>query len=137
MKSLFVDTNIIVDLIADRKPFSKYAIALFSSAESNKVKLFTSTHSIATCHYLLKKYVEEKKLRKLLHDLLDYISAIPIDETMLRRGLKSMHKDFEDGLQILAASSLAQMDAIVTRNKKDFKTSEMPVFSPDEALLIL
>ena len=56
MKRIFLDTNIIVDLIADRKPFSKYAIQLFQKAEQNEVELFTSSHSIATTHYLLKKY---------------------------------------------------------------------------------
>ena len=55
MKKIFVDTNIIVDLIADRKPFSKFAIDLFSKAENKKIRLFTSSHSIATTHYLLKK----------------------------------------------------------------------------------
>lgn len=55
MKKLFIDTNIIVDLIADRKPFSKYAIQLFQKAELKEIELFTSSHSIATTHYLLKK----------------------------------------------------------------------------------
>jgi predicted nucleic acid-binding protein len=57
MKKVFVDTNVLVDLIADRKPFSKFAIALFSKAESGNVSLYTSSHSIATTHYLLKKYL--------------------------------------------------------------------------------
>ena len=58
MKKIFVDTNIIVDLIAERKPFSKYAIEIFSKAEEKKIKLFTSSHSITTIHYLLKKYLD-------------------------------------------------------------------------------
>ena len=56
MKKAFLDTNIIVDLIADRKPFSKFSIEIFKKAEENKIKLFTSSHSIATTHYLLKKF---------------------------------------------------------------------------------
>ena len=57
MKKVFIDTNILVDLIADRIPFSKYAIEIFNNAERKKIKLFTSSHSIATTHYLLKKYL--------------------------------------------------------------------------------
>jgi predicted nucleic acid-binding protein len=57
MKRVFLDTNIIVDLIADRRPFSKYAIQIFQKAESKELELFTSSHSIATTHYLLKKYL--------------------------------------------------------------------------------
>jgi predicted nucleic acid-binding protein len=73
MKKLFLDTNIIVDLIADRKSFSKYAIQLFQKAELHELELFTSSHSIATTHYLLDKYLGEKELRDVLYNLLDYL----------------------------------------------------------------
>lgn len=131
MKKIFVDTNIIIDLIANREPFSKYAIALFSEAEKKKVKLFTSSHAIATTHYLLKKYVEEK-LRQLLLSLTDYLHIISIDAELIKKGLKSKHRDFEDALQILCAGSIPKMDCIVTRNTKDFKDSDIPVISPDQ-----
>ena len=135
MKRIFLDTNIIVDLIADRKPFSKYAIQLFQKAEQNEVELFTSSHSIATTHYLLKKYLGEKEWREVLFDLIDYFTVIAVDEAILKKGLRSNHRDFEDSIQILCASSIEKMDCIVTRNTKDFKTSEIPVFNPDEIIL--
>jgi predicted nucleic acid-binding protein len=134
MKRIFIDTNIIIDLLADRKPHSKFAVALFEQAESGKITLFTSSHSIATSYYLLKKVTEDKKLRQVLLDLLDYLKIIPIDEHILKRGLKSKHKDFEDGLQILSAVSVDNMDCIVTRNLKDFRESDIPVFSPDNVV---
>ena len=132
MKKIFVDTNIILDLIADRRPFSKFAIEIFSKAEDKKLKLYTSSHSIATTHYLLKKYIEEKKLRNVLYDLLDYIQVIPVDLDVIKKGLKSKHKDFEDAIQMLCSYSVEKMDCIVTRNIKDFRDCEIPVLSPDE-----
>ena len=132
MKKIFVDTNIIVDLIADRKPFSKFAIDLFSKAENKKIRLFTSSHSIATTHYLLKKYIEEKDLRNILYDLTDYITIIPIEGETIKKGLRSKHKDFEDALQIICANSIEKIDCIVTRNIKDFKECEITVLTPDE-----
>jgi predicted nucleic acid-binding protein len=135
LKNIFVDTNIIIDLIADREPFSKYAIALFSEAENKKVKLYTSSHAIATTHYLLKKYTEEKKLRQILLELSTYLQIIPIDADIIRKGLKSKHKDFEDALQILCAGSIQKMDCIVTRNIKDFKDADIPVISPEKLKL--
>jgi predicted nucleic acid-binding protein len=132
MKKIFVDTNIIIDLIADRKPFSKFAIEIFSKAENKKIKLFTSSHSIATTHYLLKKYIEEKELRDILYSLLEYVQLIPVDIDIIKKGLKSKHKDFEDAIQIISAYSIEKMDCIVTRNIKDFRGSEIPVLSPDE-----
>ncbi len=136
MKKLFLDTNIIVDLIADRKPFSKYAIQIFQKAELKEIELFTSSHSIATTHYLLKKYLAEKELRDVLYNLLDYITVVAVDVDILKKGLRSNHKDFEDSIQILCASSIEKIDCIVTRNTKDFKASEIPAFNPDEILSI-
>jgi predicted nucleic acid-binding protein len=129
---IFVDTNILVDLIADRKPFSKFAIQLFSKAEVGKLELYTSSHSIATTHYLLKKYVDEKELREVLFNLLEYLNIVAINLDILKKGLKSKHKDFEDAIQIISAYSIEKMDCIVTRNIKDFKNSEIPVYTPDE-----
>lgn len=134
MKKVFVDTNILVDLIADRRPFSKFAIQIFSKAEERRVKLYTSSHSIATTHYLLKKYIDEKELRNVLHSLLDYLNIVAIDLDVLKKGLKSKHKDFEDALQIISANSIEKLDCIVTRNTKDFKDSEIPVLNPDELI---
>ncbi len=135
MKKVFIDTNIIVDLIADRKPFSKYSIEIFKKAEEKKIKLFTSSHSIATTHYLLKKYLEEKILRDVLYNLLDYVTVIAVDTDVLKKGLRSKHKDFEDSIQILCASTIEKIDCIVTRNTKDFRESEILVLTPDELCL--
>lgn len=137
MKKIFIDTNIIIDLIADRRPFSKYAIALFKKAEEKKVHLYSSSHSIATTHYLLKKYMDEKALREVLYNLLDYLTVIAVDVAVLKKGLRSRHKDFEDAIQIICASSEDKIDMIVTRNTKDYKFSEIPVLTPDEAFLNL
>lgn len=132
MKKIFVDTNILVDLIADRKPFSKFAILIFSKAEEGKIKLYASSHSIATTHYLLKKYIDEKELRGVLHAIMDYLNIIAIDQDVLKKGLKSKHKDFEDALQIISAYSVDKLDCIVTRNIRDFRDAEIPVLTPEE-----
>jgi predicted nucleic acid-binding protein len=137
MKKVFLDTNIIVDLIADRKPFSKYAIEIFNKVEEKKIKIFTSSHSIATTHYLLKKYLDEKTLRDVLYDLLDYLTVIPVDVDILKKGLRSKHKDFEDAIQIFCASSVEKMGCIVTRNTKDFRDCEILVLTPDELCIRL
>lgn len=132
MRKVFLDTNIIVDLIADRRPFSKYAIEIFNNAEKKKIKIFASSHSIATTHYLLKKYLDEKALREVLYNLLDYLTVVPVDIDILKKGLRSKHKDFEDAIQILCASSIEKIDCIVTRNTKDFKDCEILILTPDE-----
>lgn len=137
MKRVFLDTNILVDLIADRKPFSKFAIQIFSMGEAGKIKLYTSSHSVATTYYLLSKYAEEITLRATLYELMEFLSIVPVSEVILKKGLKSRHKDFEDAIQIFCAGTIDRLDCIVTRNIKDFKGSEIPVMSPDEFCLNL
>ena len=83
---------------------------------------------------MLKKYTEEKIVRNILLSLLDFIAVIPIDGYIIKNGLSSTHKDFEDAIQILAASSVKQIDGIITRNIKDFKTSPIPVYLPDKLM---
>jgi predicted nucleic acid-binding protein len=132
MKKIFLDTNIIVDLLADRQPFSKYAIQIFQKAQAKEFELFTSSHSIETTHYLLKKYLEENVLRNVLYNLLNFITVIPVNSAIIKKGLRSNHKDFEDAIQMLCASEIENITCIVTRNTKDFKTSEIKALNPDE-----
>ena len=134
MKTVFVDTNILIDLLADRPPYSKFATELFDLAEKEKVKLYTSSYSYATTHYLLKKYLGETALREVLLSLLDFIELIPVDITIIKKSLLSKHKDFEDAIQIFAANTIANIDFIVTRNLKDFKDAGVVVLPPDELL---
>lgn len=129
---VFIDTNILIDLLGDRKPYSKFAIEIFKAAEQRKIALYATTNSLATTHYLLKKYIDEKKLRQILEGLLEYLHIVPVDEHVFRQGLKSRHKDFEDALQMIAASGIPGITCIVTRNLKDFIHSEVEVVSPDE-----
>ena len=134
MKHVFADTNILIDLLADRPPYSKFAIQLFAIAEKGNVKLYTSSHSYATTHYLLKKHMGEASLREVLMSLLDFIELIPIDLNIIRKSLLSKHKDFEDAIQIFAANTIEDLDFIVTRNLKDFKDAGVLVLPPDELL---
>jgi len=134
---VFLDTIVLVDLIADRKPFSLHAIEIFKKSEDVLIELYTSAHSIVTTHYILKKYLGEKELRDVLLNLLDFLNIVPVDIEMLQKGLRSEHKDFEDAVQVLCSASIKGMDFIVTRNSKDFRKSDIPVVSPDELSLRL
>jgi predicted nucleic acid-binding protein len=133
-KHIFLDTNILVDIVANRFPFSKNAISIFDYCQRHKVKMYSSSHSIAAMYYIGKKVVDEKELRSIIEDLLDTISIIAVTESILKKSLKSNHKDFEDAIQITSAQSINSMDCIITRDIKDFKFSEINVFTPDEFL---
>lgn len=134
MQHLFLDTNILLDLLANRVPFNKHAIALFKGVEQQKYTLYTSSHSIATCYYLLQKHGPEKKLRETIQHLLDYLSVLSVDERIIKKSLKSPHKDFEDAIQMNCAYSNPSINFIITRNTRDFKLAELEVLTAEEFL---
>ena len=136
-KNIFLDTNILVDIVANRKPFSKNAIAIFDYCQKFTINMYSTSHSIATLHYIAKKIVDEKELRLIIEDLLDTISIIAVTETVLKKSLKSTHKDFEDAIQIISAQSIDNMDCIVTRDLKEYNNAQINVLTPDEFLSAL
>lgn len=133
-KEIFLDTNVLLDIVTNRYPFSASAIEIFDFCQKENIKMHATSHSIATLHYLAKKMVEEKELRSIIEDLLDTISIIAVTETILKKSLKSNHKDFEDAIQIVSAQSINDMNCIVTRDLKDFKNAEIKVYTPDQFL---
>lgn len=133
-KHIFLDTNILIDIVANRLPFSKNAISIFDYCQRNEIRIYSSSHSLAAMHYIAKRVVDEKELRSIIEDLLDTISIIPVTESILKKSLKSSNKDFEDAIKIVSAQSINTMDCIVTRDLKDYKFSEIKVYNPDEFL---
>ncbi|TFV96168.1 PIN domain-containing protein [Algoriphagus kandeliae] len=133
---IFLDTNIIIDFLTNRPPFTQEAIELFQLAESGKIELYTSTHVLANTHYVLKKYLEDKKLRETLLELAEMIKISDVTAKGFLTALRSLHKDFEDAVQITTAEEIVGIDYIITRNLKDFKSSSIPAISVRELMSI-
>lgn len=134
MRNVFIDTNILVDVFAKREPFVDNSLRIYNFGVSRKIRLHTSSNTITTLHYILKKTLSEEKTRIALNHVMEYFSIIAVDINILRKSLKSNHKDFEDAIQIVAAQSIGDMYCIVTRDLKDYKNAEINVFTPDEFL---
>ncbi|WP_312075957.1 PIN domain-containing protein [Chryseobacterium sp.] len=132
--NFFIDTNLILDFLSGREPFADNANIIFNYAYNKKINLFVSSQSILTSHYILKKVFSEEKVRETLSEILEIIQIVPSDKVILQLALKSQHKDYEDGVQIFCAHKIENLEGIITRDMKDFSTSEIPVFAPDEAL---
>ncbi|MEO7976279.1 PIN domain-containing protein [Flavobacterium sp.] len=134
MKNVFIDTNILMDIFANRQPFVHNSLKIYTLGVDKKIKLFSTSNTVITLHYLLKRLIAEEKIRMALDEITQNIEIIPIDVNIIKKSLKSNHKDFEDAIQITAAQSIHNMDCIVTRDLKDFKFSEINVFTPDQFL---
>ena len=137
MTHFFIDTNILIDFISLRQPFGFNAALLFQASEEKKVKLHIAALSFWNTHYYLKKIMPETAVRKIFLDLTELLEIIPHNKNLMRLAIKSAHKDFEDAMQIVAAESVHDINGIVTRNKKDFRLSSLPLYLPGEALLLV
>lgn len=133
MDKLLVDTNIIVDLLAKRKNFYQEAQELFTFADQQEIKLYISSLTFANTHYLLSKELTSDEARKILIKFKLLVNILALDDKILDLALSSDFNDFEDAIQYYTALE-NKLDIIITRNKKDFKTSKLPVLTAWEYL---
>ncbi len=135
MKVLF-DTNVVLDLLLDREPFSTLAAQLFSRVEGGEVEGSICATTVTTVHYLARKAVGNRQARGEVQKLLDLFEVAPVDRTVLEGALTSKFADFEDAVLHQAALN-AGVQGIVTRNIQDFKGAKIPVYSPEELARLL
>jgi len=135
MRVLF-DTDITLDLLLDRQPHSDNAALLFSKAERGEIEGYLCATTVTTLHYLASKVMGEKKARISLRKLLSFLDVAAVDRKVIESALMGRGRDFEDEV-ISRAAFGAGAQAIITRNIKDFKQSEVPAYSPEELIKAL
>lgn len=131
MKDAFIDTDVIIDYITDRKPFSDQAEMIFAMIEKKKIKGHTSALCFSNLYYLIRQKLSRKMTISILKDLASILNILKVDEDSVLKALESDFKDFEDALQYYSASDYKRIDLIVTRNVRDYKHSSLAVMSPD------
>ena len=131
MKNLSLDTNIVLDLLAERMPFYKEAAKLFSLADKKKLKLSISSLCMADAHYIISRQNPEVEVMKVLRKFKVLVNVLPLDDKITDLALNSDFKDFEDAIQYFTAIENDQ-DLIITRNQPDFKESKIPVMTAGE-----
>ncbi|MBR5696146.1 MAG: PIN domain-containing protein [Paludibacteraceae bacterium] len=135
MTHLFLDTNIVVDVLERREPFCYDAVRLFTMAYNKQVQLFISPMTYTTASFLLRKHGIEG-MRNLLSNLRQLSHVTTANEQTVDDSLASQFKDFEDAMQYYSALK-AKADFIITRNCKDFASSRIPVMTATEFLATL
>ncbi|WP_224484702.1 type II toxin-antitoxin system VapC family toxin [Robertkochia aurantiaca] len=134
MSRISIDTNVIIDLLAKREPYYKDAATLFTLADENKITLAISSLTFANTNYILAKLTSVKKSREILRKFKVLIEILNLDDKIIELALSDTNfKDFEDGLQYYSAIE-NDIELIITRNKKDFKGSKLPVLTSKEYL---
>ena len=137
MKHIFMDTNIVIDFLANRQPFAMDAAQIFDLAVNGKVRIFIAAVSYNNIYYILRQSMTGNATLKLLEELAAITEIADITDSVIRQSLKTDFKDYEDAIQYYTALSIPHLDFIVTRNTKDFKKSKLAVLNPTEALASL
>jgi predicted nucleic acid-binding protein len=130
---ILIDTNIVLDLLLERAPLVETAIALFEQIEQGNLEGYIAATTITNIFYIIRKTEGHEVALAAINRLLIGLQFCAVDRQTVETALSLGLKDFEDSIQ-LACATLNQLDGIVTRDHKDFISSNLPIYSPTELL---
>ena len=130
---VLVDTNVVLDVLLERRPFSEAAAQVFALVEESRIEGFLCATTLTTVDDLLGQALAPAKAREALQRLLSLFEIAPVNRPVLEQALRSGIADFEDAV-LEQAGRLVAVDAITTRNVRDFGKSTVTVFDPLELI---
>ena len=137
MRSILIDSNILLDVMATRQPFFETSSKVIETLKDKDITGYVSASSITDIYYIARRELKDKELViQLIKDILKFIKIATVSEDEINKALELEWSDFEDAVQYSTAL-LNQMDYIITRNAKDFKSSEVPAISPEDFFALL
>jgi len=135
MKILF-DTNIVLDVLLLRKPYYTSATYLLSEVEQGNIKGYLCPTTITTIGYLITKVKGADEAKKLIKNILNIFELTELNKSILETSCSHKISDYEDAVLHESARS-SNIEAIVTRNVKDFKYASVKVYDPEELIGII
>jgi predicted nucleic acid-binding protein len=132
---ILVDTNIILDIALNRKPFVTHATLIWRLAEQRSLTACLSNTSITDIFYIVAKHTDKHTARAFIADILDTFTLVDIDETGFRKALDSTMDDFEDAVQYVMCER-NHCSYLVTRNTRDF-IDKPNVIDPEAFIRVL
>ena len=131
--NILFDTNVVLDVLLDRKPFSAPASVIFSWVEAGEFIGFLGATTVTTIFYLATKVVGKKQAEEEISKLLSVFAIAPVNRAVLEAAINSKFTYFEDAV-LYEAARHASAQAIVTRDAVGFKYAKIPVYSPEELI---
>ena len=133
MKKIFLDTNFIIDYFV-REDYHSNAEKIIRLRDTHRLEFHISYLTIANFAYIMRK-MQYDRLRLIIEQICNSFIVISNTRNQILLNLQYFTTDFEDGLQYQAAISVG-CECMITRNKKDFSFSRIPVYTPEEFLSI-
>lgn len=130
MISAFVDSDVILDFLLDRQPYSVNAGRLFAHAERAEISLCTSTVAFLNVHYVAAALTDKPNADRLIRRLRSLLSLLDVTQAMVDTALAGEPKDLEDHVQYACARA-NRVSFLVTRNTADYPKDQRFICSPE------
>jgi predicted nucleic acid-binding protein len=134
--NVFIDTNILLDVLMHRKEHLAESAAIWDCAERGKINGYISAISFNNIHYLFRRNLGAAKAKQAVIALRDTFNIVALDGKIIDQAIDADWNDFEDAIQFFSAIH-CDADCIATRNQKDFKDSSISALSPKDLLALL
>ena len=131
--TVFVDTDIVLDLLAKREPFYAAAADLFSLAEAGDLVLSVSSLTFANLFYVLRKQLSARQTQEILRDFKQLVTVLPVNDKVVEQALTAGFTDFEDALQYFSALG-AGCTTLLTRNGRHYRKAAISIFTAEAFL---
>ena len=130
-EKIFLDTDIILDLLTERQPHFKAAVELFLRIQNKTILAYTSPVVFANIFYILNKHFDKTKAIQSLIKLKSLVQVLNCGDRVIELALSSDFTDFEDSIQYYTALE-NNIKTLITRNIKDYSTANITISTPME-----
>ncbi|MEX1192489.1 MAG: PIN domain-containing protein [Brumimicrobium sp.] len=130
MYKLFIDSDIVIDFFTDREPHANPASEIFELNEQGNVKLYLSAVSINNIYYIVRRFLGHKKTIEVIELLTEMTEIVGTTKKEIIQAFKNNFSDYEDSIQYSSALTIKGLNAIITRNTKDYRNSSIAVMTP-------
>ena len=127
---LFVVSDVVIDFFTDREPHVNPASELFELNEQGILKIYISAVSINNIYYIVRRFLGHNKTIEVVELLTEMTEIIGTTKSEIVQALRNEFSDYEDSVQYSSALTVQGLDAIITRNIKDYKNSKIAVMTP-------
>jgi len=131
----YIDSDVILDVLLGREAFLCESSQVLNLCETREMIGCTTALAIANMHYILRRY-DAKCAKRAIQSLREIFQVLPVSDHEIGKSLNSKFKDFEDGVQNFVAEHHG-CSLVITRNIKDYASSQLKVLTPKEHLLTI
>lgn len=131
MEHVLIDTDVLLDFLFDREPFSDASTRVFTLCEKGEIKGSLTAVAISNAYYIMRKHEKHDRVLEHLKLLLSIVDIAVTNKTVLLNAMHSDFKDFEDAIQNYSATYDSSIKTLLTRNVKDYKNSSLTIMTPE------